>query len=169
MVFFGLLIVGLKKKSKYRKLGSRQILQIFFINLHGPYFFILKKKTWNICYKQIKVSLTKKQIPGPKEAWKTTDGGFWNTTKKMCCNVFFIKGTTRPIPQSMMCARSQMWFTRLHVSIMCTIVTTSRESQLWDLSRILALAKNTPARRPAKVIIFVSSCSSRMPANIHLL
>jgi hypothetical protein len=41
MVFFGLLIVGLNKKSKYRKLGSRQILQFFFINLHGPY---LKKK-----------------------------------------------------------------------------------------------------------------------------
>jgi hypothetical protein len=47
-------------------------------------------------------------------------------------------------------------------------VTTRRESQLWDLSRILALAKNTPARRPAKVIIFVSSCCSRMPAHIHL-
>jgi hypothetical protein len=87
----------------------------------------------------------------------------------MCCNVFFIKGTTRPFPQSMMCARGQMWFTRLHVSIMCTTVTTRRESQLWDLSRILALAKNTPARRPAKVIIFVSSCCSRMPAHIHLL
>lgn len=119
MVFFGLLIVGLNKKSKYRKLGSRQILQFFFINLHGPYLK-KKKKTWNICYKQIKESLTKKQIPGPKDARKTTDGGFWNTTKKMCCNVFFIKGTTRPIPQSMMCARGQMWFTRLHVSIMCT-------------------------------------------------
>jgi hypothetical protein len=45
MVFFGLLIVGLNKKSKYRKLGSRQILQFFFINLHGPY---LKKKKKNL-------------------------------------------------------------------------------------------------------------------------
>jgi hypothetical protein len=76
MVFFGLLIVGLNKKSKYRKLGSRQILQFFFINLHGPYLKKKKKKTWNICYKQIKESLTKKQIPGPKDARKTTDGGF---------------------------------------------------------------------------------------------
>jgi len=108
----------IKQEIKIQEIGQQTNSSIFFHQLTWTLF--KKTKTWNICYKQIKESLTKKQIPGPKDARKTTDGGFWNTTKKMCCNVFFIKGTTRPIPQSMMCARGQMWFTRLHVSIMCT-------------------------------------------------
>lgn len=84
---------------------------------------------WFLQYNKTRCSMHRNKILWSWSKWKfNMKQHTWK--KKMCCHVFLIKGTAQPIPRSVMYATGQMQFSRLHVSIMCTTNTTSRDSQL---------------------------------------